>query len=356
MAFLLLISLAFAGSASALVGAGGSAEEKNISITITGDAEDPPRIVVGDGKKYEVVTKGESCAFIGINMEDLTKEIMERLDYPKKTGVLVTDIVDDSAAEKYGLMKDDIIYSFDGEKLSSSEQLAGLVREKKPGDEVEIVFYRDGKKKEMKIELGERTYDMVSMDWNKYGDAIKQYAKAAARAGKNAYMLGRDWHMTRGRLGLVLRDLDEDLAPYFDMKPGEGVLVMDVLDDSPADEAGIKSGDVVVAIAGQGVSDIEEFLDEVYECTGGDEVEMEIVRKGERMKIALDVEDEFKRFMFMPGEKLKRIEIMEEPEILLHRGEAVEGLYEKNVLEAEIQALKKEIERLEKRLDKIEKE
>ena len=355
LAFLLLISLAFAGSSSALAGAGGPAEEKNISIKISGDDEDSPRIIVGDGKKYEVIEKGEDCAFMGINMEDLTKEIIERFDYPKKTGVLVTDIVGDSAAEKYGLKKDDIIYSFAGEKVSSSEQLADLVREKKPGDEVEIVFYRDGKKKEMKVELGERTYDVVSMDWSKYGDAIKQYAKAAALAGKNAYIFGRDWHMSRGRLGLVLKDLDEDLAPYFDVKPGEGVLVMDVMEDSPAEKAGVKSGDVVVTISGKDVSGVDGFLDEVYQCTGEDEVELGIVRKGDKMKVALDVEDEFKRFMFMPGEKIKRIEISEDPEFVWRGKGEFEGLAEKKALEEEIKELKKELERLEKRLDKIEK-
>ncbi len=355
LTFLLLISLAFAGSASALPGAGGPTEEKNISITITGD-EDSPRIIVGDGKEYKVVDKGEKYAFIGINMEDLTKEIIKRLDYPKKTGVLVTDIVDDSAAEKHGLMKDDIIYSFAGEKVSSSEQLADLVRDRKPGDEIEIVFYRNGKKKEMDIELGERTYDVVSMDWSKYGDAMKQYAKVAALAGKNAYLFGQDWRMMRGRLGLVLKDLDEDLAPYFDVKPGEGVLIIGVQEDSPAEKAGVKSGDVVVAISGNDVADVEGFLDEVYDCTDKDQVELEIVRKGDRMKVALDVDDELKHFMFMPGEKIKRIEISEEPEVLLERGEKLQGVYEKKALEKEIETLKKEIERLEKRLDKIDKE
>ncbi|HER43193.1 MAG TPA: PDZ domain-containing protein, partial [Candidatus Eisenbacteria bacterium] len=274
----------------------------------------------------------------------------------KKTGVLVEAVVDDSAADKAGLMKDDIIYSFDGTKVSDSEQLAGLVREKKPGDRVELVYYRGGKKQEQEIELGERSYDTFSMDWSKYGDAAKLYAKAAARAGKNALLMGRDWHMTRGRLGLVLKDLNDDLAPYFDMKPGEGVLVVEVLKESPAEEAGVKAGDVVVMISGKDVSGVEEFLDEIYQCTGGENVEIELVRKGKREKITLDVGDEFRRFMFVPGERIKRIEISEEPELLIHRDEALEGLHEKKALEAEIEALRKEIERLEKRLDKIEQE
>lgn len=347
LAFLLLTSLAFAGSVSAQE----PAREKNIEIRIVGEGDDA---VVGGEKSIKVVTEGESCAFIGINMEDLTDEIIGKLDYPEKTGVLVTGIVDDSAAEKFGLMKDDIIYSFGGEKITSSEQLADLVRERKPGEKVSIVYYREGKKKKSEIELGERTYDIISMDWSKYGDALKHYTKAAALAGKKAYLFGRDWHMSRGKLGLVLKDLNEDLAPYFDVKPGEGVLVVEVLEESPAEEAGMRAGDIVVKIAGKDISSVDEFLDEIYQCTDDEDVEIGIVRKGKKEKITLDVGEEFERFMFMPGEKVKRIEISEEPEVLIHRGEALEGVYERKALETEIEALKKEIQRLEKRLDKIE--
>lgn len=349
------MSLASAAPASALGGEQGPAEEKNINIRIPGDEGDEAYVLVGDEKEVKVIKEGESCAFMGINMEDLTDEIIEKFDYPKDTGVLVTNIVDDSAAKKYGLMEDDIIYSFDGEKVSSSKQLADLVREKKPGDKVDIVYYRDGKKKKLEVELGERSYDMLSMDWSKYEDAVKLYAKSAALMGKNAFIAGRDWHMSRGKLGLVMKDLNDDLASYFDVKPGEGVLVIEVLEESPAEEAGIKAGDVVVMISGDEISGVDEFLDEVYQCTDEDEVKLVVVRKGDKKEFTLDVSDEFHKFMFMPGHKIKRIDITEEPELEILREEALKGAYEKQALEEEMKALQKELERLKKRLDKIEK-
>jgi len=356
LTFLFLISVASAVPASAVVGGQGPAEEKNVSIKILGDEEGEAHILMGDETDVKVVKEGESCAFMGINMEDLTEKIIKKLDYPKDTGVRVTNVVDDSAAEKFGLMTDDIIYSFAGKKVLSSKQLADLVREKKPGDKVNIVFYRDGKKKKLEIELGERTYDTFSMDWSNYEDAVKLYAKSAALAGKNAYLFGRDLYMTKGKIGLVLKDLNDDLSSYFDVKPGEGVLVIEVIEDSPADKAGIRAGDVVVDVAGGKVSGVDEFLDEVYQCTGEDKVGMVVVRKGGKKEITIDVSGEFQRFMFIPGQKIKRIEIPEEPEIEIHRDEALKGMYEKQALEEEIKALKKEIQRLEKRLDKIEKE
>lgn len=356
LAFLLLTSLALTAPSSALGGAQGPTEEKNINIRIPGDEDSEGYILVGDEEKVKTIKEGESCAFMGINMEELTDEIIEKFGYPKDSGILVTNIVDDSAAEKFGLVKHDIIYSFDGKKVSSPKELAEMVREKKPGEMVNIVYYRDGKKKNMEMELGERTYDVLSMDWEKYGDAMKMYAKSAALVGQKAFRIGRDWHIQRGKLGLVIKDLNDDLADYFDVKPGEGVLVIEVLEESPAEEAGIKAGDVVVKISGEDVSGVDEFLDEVYECTGKDEVGIVIVRKGKKKEIVLDVSKELHKVMFMPDHKIKRIEITEEPEYEIFRDKAMQEVYEKKALEEEIKNLQKELERLKKRLDKIEKE
>ncbi len=356
LAFLILVS--FVSAVPADVGAKGPAEEKNINIRLVGDEEGDTHILVGDEtdvKNVKVVTEGETCAFIGINMEVLSDKIIEKLGYPKKTGVLITSVVDDSAAEKFGLMEDDIIYSFDGEKVTGPEQLADLVKAKKPGDEVEVVYYRDGKKKEAKIELGERSYKVMYMDWDKYGDAAKIYAKQMAKLGKDWAFAGKNWMTSRGRLGLVLKDLDEDMAPYFDRKAGEGVLVVEVKEESPAEEAGMKSGDVIVEISGKEVSSVDEFLDEVYDCADKEEVELGIVRKGGKKSIKIEIDDTF-HMMYMPRERLKKFEVFEDPKYKQQLKETMGVLYEKKALEEEIEALQKQIERLEKRLDKIEKE
>ena len=356
LAFLILVSLVAVFPLNA--GAMGPAEEKNISIRLVGDDEGDARILVGDAtdlKEVKVVTEGETCAFIGINMDALNEKIIDKLDYPKKTGVLITSVVDDSSAEKFGLMKDDIIYSFDGEKITSPEQLADLVKEKKPGDSVDIVYYRDGKKKEMELELGERSYKVMYMDWEKYGDAAKLYAKSMAKLGKDWAFAGKNWITSRGRLGLVLRDLDEDLAPYFDRKAGDGVLVIEVQEESPAEGAGVKPGDVIVEVSGKKVVTIDEFLDEVYDCMDSKEVELGIVRKGAKKSIKVEVGDELHRFMYMPRDRVRKIEAFEDPEYKQQLDETMNVIYEKKALEKEIEALHKQIERLEKRLDKIEK-
>ncbi len=221
--------------------------EKNIRISISdesGIVDDEEYIWADDQDgDVKVIKKGEDCAFIGINMEDLTEKIRKEHGYKKEAGVLITGVVEESAAEKYGLEKDDIIYLFAGEKVQGAEHLGGLVKDKKPGEEVHIVYYRDGKKKEMDLELGEREYKIVKMDYKYYGDAAKEYAKLAEEAGRHAFITSKAFYMPKGRLGLKLKDLDGDLASYFDVEAGEGVLVLEVIEESNADEAGVKAGE-----------------------------------------------------------------------------------------------------------------
>ena len=147
LAFLLLTSLALAAPSYAAAGTQGTSEEENIYIRLPGDEGEEEKIKEENEKWVQMVKEGENCAFMGINMEELTDKIRKKFDYPEDIGVLITNIVDDSAADKFGLMKDDIIYSFGGEKVSSPEELAEMVRAKKPGETVKVVFYREGKKK-----------------------------------------------------------------------------------------------------------------------------------------------------------------------------------------------------------------
>ncbi len=353
---LLILSVAVSGIAFGGEKTKAGEVKKNIRIQISSDSAgvEGEEFIWTDGEKgnVKIIQKGEGCAFIGINMEELTEKIRKEFGYKKDVGVLVAGIVEESAAEKYGLKKDDIIYLFAGEKVESAEHLAELVKEKKPGDEVHIVYYRDGKKKKVDIELGKREYKIIEMDYKYYGDAAKKYAELARDAGRHAFIRSKSFFMPQGRLGLRLKDLDGDLASYFDVKEGEGVLVLEVIEESPAEEAGAKAGDVVVMVGEEKVSDSEELLEQICGLDVDDEVKLVVVRKGKKKELTVVIDDDEHFFSVFPAQKFKtRIEIPEIPPYEMRKMEKSE----KMVLEKEIDTLKQELKMLEKRLEKIEK-
>ena len=89
----------------------------------------------------------------------------------------------------------------------------------------------------------------------------------------------------RGRLGVYIQDLTPDLADSFDLKSTQGVLVSQVLEGSPAEDAGMKSGDVVVKIDGDPVDDASSLRNRVSLTAPGTEVRLSIIRNGEAREV-----------------------------------------------------------------------
>ncbi|MEN8801818.1 MAG: DegQ family serine endoprotease [Thiogranum sp.] len=97
-----------------------------------------------------------------------------------------------------------------------------------------------------------------------------------------AYQLIENGEVTRGYLGIVIQQLTPDLAESFDIKPGQGILVAQVSEDSPAEKAGLLQGDVIVAFRGKPVKEVGSFRNRVSLTEPGSREELTILRNGKR--------------------------------------------------------------------------
>jgi S1-C subfamily serine protease len=103
-------------------------------------------------------------AWFGVQMSDVTEDVANELDLPVDKGALVIEATEDGPADDAGLRGGDpetgegadLIVSFDGKEIESSDELAAAVAAKQPGDTVEVEYYRDGEKETAEVELGER--------------------------------------------------------------------------------------------------------------------------------------------------------------------------------------------------------
>ncbi|PID80325.1 MAG: serine protease [Clostridiales bacterium] len=103
----------------------------------------------------EILNKGHvSKPYMGISGEDVTREIAEL--YHIKEGLIVRSVQPDSGAEAAGLQEGDIITEVDGEKPVTFEVLVFIIKGKKVGDSLDIVYYREGQRHETQVELKER--------------------------------------------------------------------------------------------------------------------------------------------------------------------------------------------------------
>jgi S1-C subfamily serine protease len=312
----------------------------------------PVNVVVvsaGDSEKVEAC-----CTYLGIFMDELTARMKEKAGYPHENGVMITTVVPGGPAEKAGIKDGDICYLFDGVKVEDPVQLAKLVRERKAGDKAAIVIYRDGKEQKLFAKLETRPpAPKLNDELGAY--SVQDLGKLMGNASKSVSRLYMQ-SMAKGHLGMLLADLNEDLAPYFGLKKGEGVLVIDMEWDSPAAQAGIKAGDVIVKVNGTAVSTIADISDELSDVEKGDTVSLDVLRKGAKKSFTVKADEALgmSRIFVAPFEPSgitgKKVP---SPSVWVEGSKKDE---EARKLKEEMKALQERLKDLEDRLGRIEKE
>lgn len=221
---------------------------------------------LGDDK---VKTPKSKKAWLGIYMQDLDDDIVEAFDLNTDKGVLINGVIDDSPAEKAGLKEGDVIVAFDKDQIDDIDDLREVMQDKIPGDNVNVVVFRDKDKEKFAVELAEpqeKSYNYSTVIGKPKGKTFdKSY---------NYYMKKSD----QGYLGIFMQDLNDQLSEYFEVS--DGVLISKVEEDSPAEEAGLKAGDVIVSVNGDEVNSSGDVSKIISGHEKGDKIDIGVVRKG----------------------------------------------------------------------------
>lgn len=204
--------------------------------------------------------------WLGVQIQELTPSLKEALKVGDRTGLLIAEVIEGSPADKADLYEKDVILTYDGQPVEKADDFARMVRNTPPDKTIKLDVLRDGEKVEIEVTIGKRKY----------------------RRSKNSYVFfGSD----RPRLGVKVHELNEDLAHYFDVDKNKGVLILEVIDDSPAEKGGLKAGDIISKINNEHVADPDELIEILGEYEEGDVVTVEYVRHGKTAKIELELED-----------------------------------------------------------------
>ena len=307
------------------------------------------------GKRFRIGIGGGG-AWLGVVLKDLTVEEVKELKLAGEYGVQVKEVVDESPAAKAGLAKDDIIVEFAGEKVRSAEQLHRLVRETPPGRNVAIVTRRGSETKTLTARLGEpkvHTFEYLEAPVSPPEIEIPEFDFV--------------WQTRGARLGISADELTPQLAEYFGVKQGKGVLVREVVVGSAAEKAGLKAGDVIVAVDGKEVATVSKLR----RALAGDteekrKVTLTIVRDRREQTLTVEVEPPERvgprrithtELMGVDPEEMKEIAAKAQAYAQEIEAQAREWQKEQQKFQQEQQRLQKEMRRLQEELPKqIEKE
>jgi len=176
--------------------------------------------VLGQLKEKGKVTRG----WLGVYIQRLTPEAAENLGIPGRQGALVSDVTSGGPAEKAGIRSGDVIVAFNGKEIKDEHDLPQAVASTKPGSAVDVRLLRDGKETTVPVTIAEME-----------GEPGKP--AGGQELSKN--------------LGLTVQDITPEIAQRFQMENTKGVVVTEVEDGSPAEDAGFNEGDIIRVILRQ---------------------------------------------------------------------------------------------------------
>jgi hypothetical protein len=153
----------------------------------------------------------ERVTYAGIVVEEVPEILSKHLPIPKGLGLVVTEVLQDSPADKAGIRKDDILLRFDDQLLASQDQLRKLTRSRKNGDRVRFGLVHEGRESMVEITLAEREEDTANPGrgpWQPFGwmkaspDALPNLREAAEQARLKAAEMGKAADEIRRRLAV----------------------------------------------------------------------------------------------------------------------------------------------------------
>lgn len=242
-------------------------------------------------------------------------------------GAVVMDVLDGSPAMQAGLQDGDVITRVDGTAIGRPADLTRAIRDRKAGDEVELEVLRDGSSRTMRVELGDspHTFSFSFRGDGPFegfvfdGDAIhEEMERLHERLGDLdldidvpgfAFRLG---DFGRPLLGVQVIQPTPELREHLGGSRGAGILVGKVHPDSPAADAGVRVGDLLVSVDGNEVGDAGDLSRGLRKARGA-YVDLGIVRDGSAMTLrAFIPEPEEPSRRFAPSEPL-RAPLLEAP-------------------------------------------
>lgn len=217
--------------------------------------------------------RAEPAPALGVRVTDLEPWQLE--DLKLEYGVKVVSVTPGTAAEAAGLASGDVIVELAGRPVYATARLRHLVAGLEEGDKFEVVYLRDGRKATASAQFKHAPQ-----------------AGPAPRAAQTPYFgpfTGLPF-FSRHRLGVQLHELTEDLRATFGVDSGVGVLVAEVLPDSPAKKADVMAGDVIVRLDRRTIRRISDVHRALSCFEPGEEATLSVIRDKKPLILTVKLE------------------------------------------------------------------
>ncbi len=235
-----------------------------------------------------VWSSGGELGFLGVQLRDVTADDVTQSRLPSETGAVITEVTPDSPAAEAGLLDGDVIVEVAGLPILSARHLQRVIADNPPDRTLTLGIIRSGNRQTVSVKLGRRRGERRLEAMPHF--EVRPFDKDD---GPNLFRFrgeGPDIRILRDgpRLGIEGHAVNPDLSRALNLGADKGVLVLRVLPDSAADRAGVKAGDVIVAVSGQPVEDLEGLRKSLKQGR----VDLDIERSGQRLNLSVEWDKE----------------------------------------------------------------
>ena len=223
------------GINTAIIAGGGGGIGFAIPINIA-------KAVVAQLRENGKVTRG----YLGVRFQPLTGDLARSFGLDSEKGALIANVEKDTPAERAGLKAGDIILAFDGKQINDGSELPRYVAVAPINKKVKVVIFREGKKQDVFVIVAKL----------KDGEPI-----AADKENGSS---------VSDRIGITVQQLTKELAAPLGIKESKGLIITEVKPGSPAEDAGVTSGAMIIEINGQRPDTPDKFIAVVSALKKGD--------------------------------------------------------------------------------------
>ena len=190
------------------------------------------KIILSDLKTKGKVSRG----WLGISVQDVTEDIAKTMNQKAQQGALVAEVFRGDPASNAGIKPGDIIVEINGKKVNNSHDLLMMVAGFQVGDRVDVRFLRENRLMKANVLVAERT----------------DQTELAARGD-----------LSRDSYGMAVHDITPEIAQYLGLSSRTGVVITDVREGSPADDAGLQPQDVILQVNRAKIASKKDYQREI---------------------------------------------------------------------------------------------
>lgn len=260
-----------------------------------------------------------SQSYLGINIRDLDNDRATELKLKDLHGAEITTVDHDAPANKAGLKVHDVVLEMNGQRVEGADQLRRMLRETPPGHTVNLVISRDGQQQKISVELADRA-KVEANAWSQHFTVPDpdQAPLANGLIPPQSRGFGNGFFGVFTTNGLYVgADVDvisTQLASYFGVSDGTGLLVRSVDENSPAASAGLKAGDVITKVNNDNMASRSDWMKALHN-NRGKQVQLTVMRDKKEQKLNMQAGEPKKKGDLEFPEFCPDVFVLDGPEI-----------------------------------------